>query len=32
LQFNEPGDDEPWPDDGGWPEWTAFLSKLVGKG
>ena len=31
-QFSRPGDADPWPANGDWPEFEAFLGKLMGMG
>ena len=30
--YARPGDEDPWPDDGAWPEFETFLGKLMAKG
>ena len=30
--YAQPGDEDPWPDDGAWPEFENFLGKLMAKG
>ena len=32
AKYSEPGDAAPWPSDGSWPEWDAFLALLLERG